>query len=144
MPIASFAVARDAIVSKFVTAWNAQTPPIPLLRFEDVKSETPSGNVPWAKVWVKHDPKFRQATLGGKGNRRFRRTGVVTVQIFTPSGEGLTNNDIFAKIALDAFEGESTGADAIEFRNAGSQEIGQDGPWYQTNVTADFEYDEVK
>lgn len=143
MPVSSITVARDAINTAFKAAWDAQTPPIPALLFDDTKQDLSGGEAPYARITVRHNV-FQQATLGGIGNRRFRRSGIVAVQIFTPAGEGLTDADKFAKVALDTFEGKNTGGDAIEFRNARINEIGQDGPWFQTNVLAEFEYDEIK
>ncbi len=144
MPIASIAVARDAIVSTFKTAWDAQTPPVPQLLFDDVRDEIPAATSPWARIQVRHNVS-QQATLAGEvGNRRFRRFGIVTVQIFTPGDGGLTDSDKFTKVALDAFEGQNTGGDAIEFRNARINEIGEDGPWFQANVISEFTYDTVK
>jgi hypothetical protein len=32
----------------------------------------------------------------------------------------------------------------VELRNVRLNEVGSDGHWYQINVVADFEYDEVK
>lgn len=148
MPISSLADARDEIVLHFKTAWDAQTPPVPLLLYQDKHTDLPN-DAPYARITVQHNV-FLQSTVGGKtgsfggAGQRFRRFGIVTIQIFSISGDGLTKNDIFAKVALDAFEGQSTGLDRIEFRNAKSNEIGEDGPWFQTNVTADFVYDEVK
>ena len=75
---------------------------------------------------------------------RFRRFGIVTVQVFELSGDGLTSSDVLVDLALDAFEGEKTGLDRVEFRNARANEIGQDGPWFQTNVIAEFTYDRTK
>ncbi len=144
MPLASLTAARDAILTLFKVAWDAQTPPVPKLLNDDVKDDLPAGTFPWARIIVRHNTGF-QATLAGEtGNRRFRRLGLVTVQIFTPYGDGLDLNDALAKVAVDAFEGKSTAADEVLFRNVRSNEVGQDGNWFQTNVFAEFEYDEVK
>lgn len=144
MPIDTIAEARDEILTHFTTAWNAGTPPVPLLMYDD-KHRDPPDNAPYARITVKHNL-FTQATVGGKGTggQRFRRFGIVTVQVFTLSGDGLTNADVLVDLALDAFEGQSTGSDRIEFRNARANEIGEDGPWFQTNVIAEFDYDRVK
>ena len=145
MPISTFSEARDAILTQFKTVWDTQTPPIAKLLWQDVDDEVPSGTESWARVTVVHN-QGRQATVGGEtGNRRFRRFGVVTVQVFTPIDDGLTKNDELAKLANDAFEGQTAGGgDRVEFRNVRSNEIGPDGAWFQTNVIAEFEYDEVK
>ncbi len=147
MPINTTTEARDEILAHFTTAWDAGTPPIPLLLYSDKHTDLPD-NAPYARITVLHNI-FEQATVGGKlstggGGMRFRRFGIVTVQIFTVSGDGLTDSDPLVDLALDAFEGESTGSDRVEFRNARVNEIGQDGPWHQTNVTAEFNYDRIK
>jgi hypothetical protein len=144
MPIASIATARDAILLHFTTAWNLATPPVPRLLYDDKARDLPD-DAPYARITIQHTASV-QATVGGKasGGQRFRRFGLVTVQIFTLSGDGLTSADVLVDLALDAFEGENTGLDAIEFRNARANEVGQDGPWHQTNVIAEFNYDRVK
>jgi hypothetical protein len=147
MPISTLAEARDEILLHFTTKWNAGTPPIPLLLYDDRHRDLPD-DAPYARITVKHNV-FSQATVGatvakGGDGVRFRRFGIVTVQIFQPSGGGLTSSDVLVDLALDAFEGEKTGLDRIEFRNARVNEIGQDGPWFQTNVIAEFVYDRAK
>ena len=148
MPITTRSAARDEILLHFTTAWNAGTPPIPLLFYDDKHRDLPP-DAPYARITVKHSPVGPQVTVGatvarGGNGVRFRRFGVVTVQVFEISGAGLTNSDDLVDLALDAFEGEKTGLDRIEFRNAHAIEIGQDGPWHQTNVIAEFNYDRVK
>ena len=146
MPINTIAEARDALLLHFTTAWNAQTPPIPLLFYTD-KHQDPPNDAPYARIKVIHNI-FEQATLGGKVTQgapgtRFRRFGIVTVQVFSVSGGGQVASDVFVDVALAAFEGQNTGSDKIEFRNARVNEIGQDGPWFQVNVIAEFTYDKV-
>ena len=143
MPFSSLTAARNAILIHFKTAWDAQTPPIPPVIYDDVAQEPPADGSVWVRVSVKHSANGQQ-TLGAQGNRRFGRIGIVVVQVFTPYGGGLTANDIFAKVAVDAFEGKSTAPDAVTFSNVRSNEIGQSGDWFQTNVIAEFEYDEIK
>lgn len=149
MPIANITAARDAIIDHFKAAWDAMDlevgESIPEVIYDDAENEIPDGRDSWVRVSVRHAA-GAQATLGGVGGRRFRKTGDVTVYVFTPVGGGLTRNDALAKVAVDAFEGESTGGagGAIVFRNVRSQEIGRDGAWFQTNVIADFEYDGIK
>ena len=147
MPIATIAEARDEILLHFTMAWDAGTPPIPTLFYDD-KHKDPPDDASYARITLKHNL-FRQVTVGGKisqggSGQRFRRFGIVTVQVFTISGDGLASSDTLIQLALDAFEGENTGSDRIEFRNARANEIGQDGPWFQVNVIAEFDYDRVK
>jgi hypothetical protein len=85
-----------------------------------------------------------QATLADESSKKvFTRNGVLTVQIFTVYGIGLTKSDALVKIVQDAFEGKAT-LNGIWFRNVRASEIGQDGEWHQTNVLVEFIYDEVK
>ena len=147
MPIATIADGRDEILLHFTTKWDAGTPPIPLLFYDDKHRDLPP-NAPYARITIKHNV-FPQVTIGatvanGGNGVRFRRFGIVTVQVFELSGDGLTSSDVLVDLALDAFEGEKTGLDRVEFRNARANEIGQDGPWFQTNVIAEFTYDRVK
>lgn len=147
MPIASIATARDEILVLFKAAWDAGPAPVPPLIYTDRPEDVPDSGA-WARVMVQHNLSS-QATLGGKtslggGGQRFRRVGLVTVQIFTPSGGGLTQADSLVDLAVDAFEGESTGSDRVEFRDVRAVEAGHDGPWHQFNVFAEFMYDRVK
>jgi len=147
MPITARGTARDEILLQFKTAWDAGTPPIPLLIYDDKHVDLPN-NASYARITIQFTTAV-QSTVGGRvslggGGQRFRRFGLITVQIFSISGDGLTVADPLVDLAVDAFEGTSTGSDRIEFRNVRATDIGQDGPWYQTNVVAEFEYDRVK
>lgn len=144
MPVSSFSDARNAVMDKFTTAWNAQADP-PVLLYEDVHTEDdrPTGDSPWAWVQMRHLT-GDQATLGEVGNRRFERRGLITVEIYVPAGLGLTTADDLSKVAQDAFEGQETAPDAVLFRNVRMNEVGRNGPWFQVNVLAEFDYQEVK
>ncbi len=142
MPISTMTEARDKVMLHFTTAWDAQSGTVPLLLYDDRHRDLPA-NAPYARITMRHNV-MDQRTLGGVGNRRFRRFGVITVQVFTLSNQGLATADVFAKVALDAFEGNSTAPDEIHFRNSRINEVGEDGPWFQTNVLVDFDYDEIK
>lgn len=143
MPIATITAGRNAIYKQFTDTWNAQTPPVPTIFYDDKQFDLPDGDTTWAFVMVRHDGS-EQATLGEVGGRRFRRRGRVVVQVRTPTGLGLSTNDVYSKVALDAFEGVETAPDQVIFRNARLQEEGTDGAWFLTNVISEFEYDEVK
>lgn len=143
MPIADITTARDEILDHFTTAWNAQTPPVPLLLYDDRHEDLPN-DAAYARITVRHALMDQQTVGGNTGSRRFRRFGVVTVQIFAITGDGLQEADRLATIAHDAFEGQKTGDDRVFFRNVRINEVGQEGPWFQTNVIADFDWDTVK
>jgi len=139
---ATVAQGRDEILTAFRIAWLAGPPSntLPVL-YPGTKLDPPSSGS-WARVTVRHEDGF-QATLSDHGGRRrFRRVGTVTVQLFTPDGDGQTLSDTLVAIVKGAFEGKSTPRSVI-FRDVRVQEIGIDGIWFNCNVQADFEYDEV-
>ena len=143
MPIPDIRTARVEVMSHFATAWAAQTPPVPVLLYDDKERDVPD-DAPYARIIMRHNLRDRR-TLGNEtGNRRFRSFGVITVQVFAISGDGLTRSDELVNVAVNAFEGDKTGEDRVHFRNVSHQEIGQDGPWFQVNVTAEFDYDFIK
>lgn len=144
MPYASIADARDAMLGMFKTGWNAQTPPVPPVAYPDMKFTAPDASSAWARITVQHVHGSRQVTLGQPGNRRFRKVGVITVQIFTPPGDGLTLADQLVKIAVDIFEGKSTVDDGVQFLNVRPIEVGLNGSWQHNNVQVDFNYDVIK
>lgn len=137
---ATFQVAKDEILGVFKTAWDT-TGHIAL--YENVAGAVPPTVAPWARVSLRH-LSGRQASLaGGSGKRRYDRDGLITVQIFVPSGEGLLEAYNLAKIVADAFEGAAT-ASQVWFRDVRINEVGPDGSWFQVNVVAGFTYDEIK
>ena len=138
---ATFAQARDDILAVLKAAWDPTGHPMawPSVAF----TGPPLPPSPWARASIAHNA-GRQATLAGAdGTRRWRRQGILTVQIFTGVGSGLAVSDSLSKIVVDAFEGATTPRQ-IWFRNVRLIEIGPDGDWHQVNVLVEFEYDEVK
>jgi hypothetical protein len=144
--------ARDYILDRFRAVWIAGTPAVnsnvvPEVEYQNVdpkESSLADGNKAWARITVRH-ASGEQRSLGEPGSRVFTRHGVVTVQVFVPSGkQGLGLVDRLGNVALSAFEGEETSAGNVWFRNAAYREAGVDNAWFQSNVTAEFEYDTVK
>ncbi|MEO1208386.1 MAG: hypothetical protein AAFX78_02490 [Cyanobacteria bacterium J06638_20] len=132
--------ARQAINSRFVSAWNDVTPYT--LQNEDFESE---GLDEWARVTI-NNTLASQGTLGPPTARRFERQGVATVQIFTKGGSATDRADELAMIAQGAFEGVTLTISSVTFLDVVVNEIGEDdeGTWYQVNVVANFRYFETK
>lgn len=148
MTTLSFTQARDEILELFKAAWD--TTGLGVV-YDDAPTDTPTRaelaneNVTgWARATVRH-ALGQQSSLanGTDGKRRYIREGNFIVQIFTPAGTGLRTADQYAKVVADALEGQETPG-GVWFRNVSYREVGRDGPWYQTNVSATFQYDEVK
>lgn len=147
---ADITTARDDIHELLIDAWEAdQDSRYVRLMYWDLPKDTPRDEgdeenpEAWARISVLHTNGFQASLAGDSGRRRWRRTGTVFVDIFTPTGDGLSLADKLTMVAMRAFEGNSTSS-GIWFRNVRPEEIGPDGVWFQTQVRADFEYDEVR
>lgn len=145
MPVATPAAARDSILTLFKTAMDANAPSVTVI-YDDVRQPLPiSDDAEWVRILVEHTERMQPAIGQAGGLRRYRAMGLITVQVFTPFGDGLTRADAIADIVFDIFDGVSTGSgDGITFNNVTMREIGESGAWFQTNVLVDFKYDTVK
>ncbi len=135
------AQARDAIQDAFNVAWGIPTPLTPIA-YDNVSFDPTKISTPWVRLSVQFTSGSIQ-TLGAVGERTFRNFGIVFVQIFTLSGKNTVENDGFALTAKNTFKGvQLTGG--LWFRNAQITTIGNEGRWYQQNVSAEFIYDETE
>lgn len=141
---ATITQARNEIMATFKAAWEADAASqlLPVL-YDDVAQKIPDAGA-WVRITARYTASAQSTLSGETGARRWRRYGVVFVQIFTPTGEGLTLNEELVMIAMRAFEGVTTTPGRVTFRNVRPNEVGQEGAWFQTNVLADFEHDEVR
>lgn len=144
----TLATARDDLMGKIQTQWDAGSTAGELLLYEDRSGERPSANDTnavqlWGFVQVRHFSSSQPTLASDTGAKRFRREGLLTLQLFLPQGDGLTLMDTIGQEFLNALEGERT-ANGVAFREVRVVEIGEDGPWFQANVLANYEYDEVK
>lgn len=145
--------ARNEVMELLHTAWeaNSTSAPIPLL-WDNVNDDPPvppastskAEAAPWARAQMRHNIGGQASLMGDSATQRYRRTGIITVEIRTPRGTGFDRlHDELIQIVKDAFEGETTPSQ-IEFRDGTCREVGQDGPWFHSNVLITFEYDEIK
>ena len=142
MPITNTTAARDAIYGTLKDAVAASAYSTLPIYYPDVVKDSPDGDDEFLRVFVDLTNEV-QKSLGETGNRRFRVYGMVMVQIFTKYGRGQVNADLISGVVKGAFRGVNTGADAITFRNARVVDVGHSGPYLQTNVFAEFDYDEI-
>ena len=131
--------AMDDMQGMVLAAW---TPTGHNVYWEAVGANREGDDTAWLVSSIRHVG-GRQATLGGTGNRSFERTGIIFLQIFTRVGKGLQESYQLAKVLADAFEGKSS-PNGVWFRNVRINEAGKDGAFTQTNVTIEFQYNEVK
>ena len=146
MPFQNIGAARDAIQGHFGTAWTAAFAPsaAPFVAWQDTNAPTPKADQNWVRIKWMHKVGF-QATINTPGNRRFRDKGTLTVEVRSPTGDGLTNSDLMVNTVQAIFEGQNVGGtDGVIFRDVTPVEIGHDGPWFQVNVVVNFEYDRIR
>lgn len=96
---------------------------------------------PWCRVSLKHQDGSKRSLTGNHGRSRFVRNALLTVQLFVKSGDGLAASDAAVPYFTSRMEGQSTPG-GVEFLDVTANEIGEDGPWYNTNIFARIEYDE--
>jgi len=134
----SVQVARETIYQAFVTGWGATTQ----ITFAN-ESFTPPVDASWVRLAVLHQT-GNQETLGEVGNRRFRREGIISLQIFTPEGNtGLRAMDALVGTASPIFEGRTlTGP--IWCTDANAYEVGISDGYYQFNIDINFAYEETR
>lgn len=141
----TLAEARDAINGRLrdaVDAYNAANSTSYSVYYEDVDKAEPGAREANFRIFIRHN-EGDQDTLGGAGRRRFSRAGVVMVQVMAPFGDGFTLGDALVTVARNAFEGVST-PNGVWFRRVSVKDVGKTGNFYQTNVTANFEYTETR
>lgn len=145
MTVINRTAARDDMLGLLNTAWLADSASQNLTLYFPDKPEqpVPSGSLGYARAQVQHATGGQASLAGDSGTSRQEKSGVLTVQIFTQFGKGLSLNDQLVDIVENAYEGKAT-TSGIWFRNVRSTEIGKSGEWFQTNVLIDFEYDLIR
>lgn len=138
----------DDVCGHFNTGWNASSfvehGSIPQIYWpRDTRNPGPPDNSKGYVGFSIIHTGGRQASLGGVGNRIFTRNCVLVAQLFTPlQGDVEKISRELSKNAITILEGKSTPR-GIAFLDVVPIEAGVSGGWYQINVQAKFEYDEV-
>lgn len=142
--------ARDDILTLLKAAWDAgaETAGKTLLyeNIDGTPDSAPVGTKKDPAVWgacsVRHNVSVQRVLRGDTGTR-VDKFGILLIRIYTEAGEALDAADAVVKIVSDAFIGVRSPNDVV-FRVPSPSEVGNDGPWFQTNVTVPFEYGEMK
>ena len=109
--------------------------------WSDFGAKPPIDNVPWARVILRHTGGGQTSLSGEAGARRFSRSGIILIQLFTPIGRGQFETYPLAQKVANAFEDSRLD---VWFRNIRIMERGTSGSSEQIDVLADFSYDEVR
>lgn len=129
----SFKDAETAVQAYFNTKWGNLTP----IAWPDVDFTPPNGT--WVRFQMDNNI-GRQASMGSPGSNKYRRQGLITIQVFAKENTGAVDCRTKADVAVDAFM--DNGLQGFTFFNANSRRVGNDGHgWYQWNVTVEYRYD---
>lgn len=144
--------ARDQILGLLKAALDASAYATIKVAWDDVKTKTPTPTVieaaageneSWLRPTITHTGGSQTSLAGALRTKHWTYNGLLTVQVFTPSGEGSNLSDDIVYTVLNGYQGKSTPG-SVWFRNARFREIGTSGAWYQVNVLVEFEYYEIK
>jgi hypothetical protein len=134
--------ARDQMFEIVRTAWVGAGLDVTKMAWPDkpFTMPDPQDAAPWCRVNILHADAGQQTLANHAGRRRWGRTGTLTAQCFTRIARGVDYGP--AQAVRFALEGAST-QNCVWFRNVRLVEVGEDGAWFNVNVTAIFEYSEV-
>jgi hypothetical protein len=142
--------AVDEILERFNSVWNSTGHPVV---WQDVPIEPELQKMidgadgveitPYARVTVRSNRR-RQVTMGQQGARKFEGNGVLFVEIFTPTGDGLVNTRELAGLVSDAFETPNLSSFHTWYGEVRTQENGSEGLWSRITVTAEWTYEQIK
>ncbi len=130
--------AREAVYLRFTTLFTG-------VASDRIAFDNEEFNEPTAGDWVRLVVRSfvrSQDTLGQTGNRKFRSTASVLVQVYTLANTGVKQLDTLAEEVKNIFDGVSFSG--LDFLAGNIRETGPDGKWYQYVVEIEFDYDEIK
>lgn len=158
MPAVDTASARDEILGRLHVALNDVSSPYAGIAvvYDDAVADIPGGEqtpapdpvVPsgqsWLRVGLRHadGEAVSLGTINGK--RRYEQSGILFIQMFTPSGDGQRLADPLGDFILDIFRTGGATPSGVQFRSARRIEVGKSGAWLLTNCLVDFQYDLIR
>lgn len=105
-------------------------------------------DVPESGKWCRlafSDGVSDQMSLGGQDvTARFERSGIFTVQVFTPQAVGTTEGLDLSESVADLYE-KQTGDRPVYYESPDVREIGVDpAGWYQYNIVVNYDFSVCK
>lgn len=129
--------AQDVIFSRFKDNWDELACPI---FYEALDKERDKSNEAVCSI-ILRNTSSNQRTLG-KNRRQFERNGIATISIYTPTGNGLSESNALATLAVNIFEGESDSG--LWYRNVTNNEAGKIGIYQLNLILIEFQYSVTK
>lgn len=108
----------------------------------DVPFEIPTSATVWCRATIQHNGGGQGSLSNESGVRRWERSGIYSIQVFAPVGDGSKAGYLAAQSVVDALQVASHAN--LWYRNIRMREVGVSGAFRQLNVTAEFEYDDVR
>lgn len=136
--------ARDAIIAHFENEWvNTLGLEQEKIFYQNRRGDKPeSGEFTWCKFYLFNTGFNKSSLTNVDGVSQYDRNALLLVELMTPCDDGV--DDITTQAVVDMFEGGVASLSGIWFRNVTPNEIGGVDNWYQTNITAEIEYNQVK
>jgi len=126
----------STIRQRFDAEWPLLHPGV-VHTFGDVETDPPD-----ADTWVRVSTLSGAQTQVSMGKlRRFRRVGVVIVQIFVPAGGGDGVARELADSVAAIYQGRTV--NGVIFRGTGLTRVGADGAWVQYNASTPYQADDL-
>lgn len=133
----SWAAVHSAIRTRFETEWAGRTP----AQMPKVKFDKPEDSA-WVRLAIQ-PASSNWASMGDPGNNVERNRGQVTLQIFTPSGEGEGEMLELIENARAVYHSWCDTVSGVRFEVPSYPvDVGVSGKWYQVNVIAPFRFDD--
>ena len=129
---------RNIIIARYLAEYNGLFP----IATDNNRFDPP--NIP--QKWVRLTVKFvggNQNSLGKKGNRKFLKTGLMNIQVFTPDNKGTDENDELANDSLDLFDGERLG-NLWLYNGRLDSSPGNDDSYFRQDAIIEFEFEAVR
>jgi hypothetical protein len=125
----------QTIRERFNTQWPIEQPLVEH-SFADV-DYNPTKDTAWVRLNILTG---EQTQVGMGSLRRFRRVGVVSVQIFVPAGKGDGQAKILADSVANIFMGRTV--NGVIFRGTGLDRVGVDGAWAVWTANTPYQADD--
>lgn len=130
--------ATEAVYQRFVTNFTGTSNVV-------FRNEEPTFDPETVSTWVRLSVGTlarAQETLGRVGNRKYRPSASVVVQVYTRANTGVKQGETLAEEAKDVFEG--TSFSGLDFNNGIVRNGPIEGKWQQHVAEVEFDYEEIK
>lgn len=129
--------ASEAIYQRFVDNYTAT----PYVFDNEIGGTLDQGATSWVRLSVR-ELGLDEQTMGNAGSRKFRRSGIIIVQTFSPVDAGVATLQTLCETIRTIFEGVRFSG--IESFSSRVRDIGTDGKWRGAIVEINFSWTETK